>query len=282
MGKGKISAKAEIIDTKDKLKKAKRKWEDSMVSMWKICNPIAPRMLMDYGVGLTEIFASTVGQIIIRTPFWRGEDFTDSINMHEFLHWSIYPLDIFRALDDLTKSRELLMIESNIKEAKDLPYGLEELQFIQNILGDYLIHSHLLYTKPSIWWVLWDFLKMGGKFESDKVKDRDTAFQLYIGAYHFIDQVIPEWQFREQATQDDAKKIGDIVIKARTGNVTKAYAIKELAKIFHQYFERDEKEGGGREGEGEPKCPKCGENDWEVLKVYDKDEIEELSEDDRV
>jgi len=280
MGK-KPKTKIDVVDTKDKFKKAKRHWEDSMVNMWKICNPLAPRMLMDYGIGLTELYASTVGKIIIRTPFWRGEDFTNSINLHEFLHWSIYPLDIFRALDDLTKSRELLMIELNIKEAKNCPYPLEELQFIQNILGDYLIHTHLLYTKPTIWWTLWEFLKMGGKFEADKVKDRDTAFQLYIGAYHYIDNSIPSWQFREQQAEDDAKKIGSIVIKARTGNITKPYAIKELAKIFHQYFERDEKEGQG-EGQGDPKCPKCGENDWEVLKVYDKDEIESPETDDKL
>jgi len=279
MGK-KPSTKVEVIDTKDKLKKAKHKWEDSMVTMWKICNPIAPRMLMDYGVGLTEMYASTVGNILIRTPFWRGEDFTNGINMHEFLHWSIYPIDIFQALDHLTKARELLMIEQNIKDVKDCPYPIEELQFIQNILGDYLIHAHLLYTKPDIWWTLWEFLKMGGKFEADKVKNRDTAFQLYIGAYHFIDPINPAWQFKEQKAEDDAKKIGDLVIKARTGNITKPYAIKELTKIFHEYFKADEKEGNN--GQGEPKCPKCGSNDWEVLKVYDKDEIEEMPQDERV
>ena len=258
-----------IVISPDKEKEVKKEWEDSVVKTWRTCVPIAPKMLLDFKVTMLEIYASTVGQVVIMTPFWRGKKFTDAITRHEFLHYSLYPLDMFRGINDLTLARKMLMDDLKIVDIKKLEYGIREIQFIQNVLGDYLIHLQMAERNKDEWEVLWEHLVQGGKFEADKVKDRDTTFQLYISAYHFMNKDIPEFQTKDKASIENAQKISDLVLNCRKGIVSKPYAVKELAKIFHKYIKEDEEKGTG--DPGEPKCPKCGTNDFEIIKVL-KDE----------
>jgi len=247
------------------LKKVREEWEDSLVKTWRTCTPIAPKMLLDFKVAIVETYASTVGLIIINTPFWRGKTFTNAITRHEFLHYSLYPLDIFRGLNDLTLARQQLKDQLTPEEFKT--YSIGELQFIENVLGDYLIHLQMQELNKDEWEVMWNHLLEGGKFQADKVKDRDTTFQLYISAYHWMNNDIPEFQVSEKESMEKAQKIADIVLKARKGIVTKPFALKELALIFHSYIKEDEQKGKGEENNEEPKCPQCKSNDWEVVEV---------------
>ncbi len=50
--------------------------------------------------------------------------------------------------------------------------------------------------------------------------------------------------------------------------MSKVFALKELVKIFHKLVKEDGKKAEG-EGEGEPKCPKCGHDEFEVVGYED-------------
>jgi hypothetical protein len=258
----------------EKLKEVLGEWEDSLVKTWRTCIPIAPKMLLDFKVAMMEIYASTVGQVLIRTPFWRGKKFTDAITRHEFLHYSIYPLDIFRGISDLTLARKMLKEEISPQAFKE--YTIQELQFISNVLGDYLIHLQMMEKNKDEWVELWDHLVEGGKFQAEKIKDRDTAFQLYISAYHWMNEDVPEFKINDKGTKDKAKKVADIVLESRKGIVSKPFAIKELARLFHDHIKEDEKEAEKNKKDEEPKCPKCNTNDWEIVEILEKEDNESI------
>jgi DNA-directed RNA polymerase subunit M/transcription elongation factor TFIIS len=79
-------------------------------------------------------------------------------------------------------------------------------------------------------------------------------------------------QLGDPNAEKDSDMIADIIQKCYKGDIGKPYAIKEIAKIFHKYYEEDKKHQDGEgEGEGDPSCPKCGENDWEVTDVVEQD-----------
>jgi hypothetical protein len=263
----------EVI-TKDKEKQVRREFEDSTVFVWKTTSPIVNRMNQNFRVAIKEKYASTVGQVFSETPFYRGKLFTNGVTRHEFLHWGIYPIDVVCSVKDLFEAKDLLLFELGISRndknwGKKFPYELGELQLYQNMVGDYLIHLHMGKINPEEWRVLWQFLMVGGHQEK-----RDSTFKIYIAVYPRImpTQTTPI-QLGDPSADADADKIADIMIKCYKGDIGKPFAVKEIAKILHKYYEEDKKHQGedGEDGEGDPSCPKCGANDWEVEGVLETD-----------
>lgn len=263
----------EVI-TKDKEKQVRREFEDSTVYVWKTTSPIVNRMNQKFKVSIRELYASSVGQIFSETPFYRGKLFTNGVTRHEFLHWGIYPIDIVGSVKDLFEARDLLFFELGISKndknwGKKFPYELGELQLYQNMIGDYLIHVHMAKLNSEEWRVLWQFLMVGGHKQK-----RDSTFKIYIAVYPRIlpSQSTP-MPLGDPKSEKDADLIADLIQKCYKGDVGKPYAIKEIAKILHKYYEEDKKhpEEEGEDGDGDPNCPKCGANDWEVEGVIEQD-----------
>lgn len=272
----------EII-TKDKESMVRQEFDKALVQAWKTCSPICPKMLLELHVNPMEVYSSRPGYILTLTPFWRGPVFTKGVLAHEFYHWSIYPKDLWRGLEDLFRTRELLAKELKFTPKKKkagmfdeqedwtgFKYSISEIQFIQNILGDYLINLHIADRHPELWEDLWGFLYKDGTFyEGSKAKQRDTTFMLYLSVYPKFLNTQPI-QLMTKETEQDSQKIFDIMTNVIDGQITYPYACKELAKIFHKYIQADEQEGKGK-GEGDAKCPKCGNDEFEVVGHWDDD-----------
>ena len=261
----------EVI-TKDKEKAVRREFEDSTVYVWKTMSPIANRMNHTFKVAIREKYYSTVGQIFSETPFWRGKLFTNGVIRHEFGHYCLYPLDVFTSLKDLFECRDLLMKELGIDKrdkewGKKFPYALAELQLYQNMLGDYLIHIHMASRYEEEWRALWQFLLFGGYQEK-----RDSTFKVYVAVYpRLLPDKSSPIQLQDAQAEKDADDIAVIVQKVIRGEVGKPWAIKEIAKILHKYYEEDKKHGEQNGEEGETACPKCGSKDFEITDVLERD-----------
>lgn len=272
----KIVPKGVEVITADKEKAVRREFEDATVYVWKTTSPIVNRMLHQLVISVFEQYFSTVGHVVSQTPFWRGRLFTHGVLRHEFLHWGIYPIDTFKALRDLTDARGMLMRELAISErdrdwGKKFPYTINELQLYQNILGDYLVNLHIALRRQNEWRALWKFLEVGGNREK-----RPSCFKVYLAVYPKLlpHQNLPPINLNDPSADADVRKIVSLIKKVIKGKVGKAYAIKELAKIFHKYYEEDKKHqkgDGSCGGQADPRCPKCGANDWEVKGVLEQD-----------
>jgi len=278
-----VKSKIEVI-TQAKFSKITQEFEDSMLRVWKNSAIIVPRMLLDFRVHFQEIYASIPGKILVFTPFWRGRTFSDSILLHEFLHWAIYPIDLFKSLHDLFMARRLLADElgykpkirqtdlyGKVEEWKDFEYSVREFGFCQNVLGDYLINIHIHDYHPTLFDELWQFLYHDGTFyEEQKQLKRDTSFLLYLSVYPEILTELTPVTLIDPQTEKDRDSIVKIIEEMRRGRMSKAFAIKELVKIFHDYLKKDEKNKGKGKGQGgEPKCPQCGHDEFEVVGFED-------------
>jgi len=140
--------------TKKNFNKIAKRLEELQVRSWKMSRPIFPKMTLYFKVFPIESYFSTVGQIWWVTPYWRGDAFALSILFHEGHHWNIYPLDIFRAIKDIFEARRLLAEEIGFVPEKiqkslwrveedwsQFAYSTAELQFVENILGDYCLEG---------------------------------------------------------------------------------------------------------------------------------------------
>lgn len=283
---GPVKGNIEVI-TPDKLEKIRQEFEDSTLRVWRTSKKIVPKMLLDFRVHFQEIYASTVGSIFVWTPFFRGRVFTDGILMHEFLHWAIYPIDLWQGLKDLFSSRRLLAEEIKfIPEIKEtdlygeledwtkFPYQIREMQFVQNILGDYLINIHIHNYHLDLFEELWKFLFHDGTFyEQQKQLQRDTTFLLYLSVYPELLPKLDPVKLLDPQSEKDRDKIAVIITEVREGRMSKAFALKELVKIFHPYLVKDAKGQGQGQGQGgkmePPKCPQCGHDEFEVTEYQD-------------
>ena len=274
-----------VVITRKNFDKIKQIFEDAVWRVWKLTTLIVPKMYLDFRVNFQEIYASTIGRIFAFTPFWRGKAFTDVILMHEFLHWAIYPIDIYRGLKDISRARILLAEEMKFKPSikKDTILGeredwsnfshpIQEFAFVQNLLGDYLINLHIHDNHPILFKDLWKFLYQDGSFyeEQKKIK-RDKTFLLYLSAYPELLPQLPEVVFIDPQNETKRDKIVTIIREVRDGKMSKVFAIKELVKIFHDSLKEDQKdsEEKGKGKQQDPKCPSCGKNDFEIVEYED-------------
>ena len=286
--KPKLADGENTVITKNNYRKVMRDFEESVLRTWKSSTMIVPKMCLEFRVHFQEVYASTTGRIWAFTPFWRGRVFTDGIMMHEFLHWAIYPVDLFSGIGDIFRARRLLAeevkFEPDIKETSlygemedwsKFKYQVKEFAFIQNVLGDYLINLHIHDNHPELFKELWKFLHKDGTFyEQQKQIKRDTTFLLYLSVYSELEPALDEVPLQDPKSVKDKEKIAQIVREVRKGRMSKVYALKELVKIFHPYLEADaqaqkEGEGEGSGQEGEPKCPQCGHDEFEVVGYED-------------
>lgn len=282
--KAPVKGKIEVI-SKKKYPLVKQAFEDCTLWVWRHSKIIVPKMFLDFRIHFQEIYASTVGTIWVFTPFWRGTEFTQSILMHEFLHWAIYPIDLYQGLRNVFLARRMLAEElqftPEIKETdlygeledwSKFEYRIQEFSFVSNILGDYLINLHIHDYFPYLWKELWKFLYHDGTFyEQQKALKRDTTFMLYLSVYPEILQGLDQVTLIDPQSEKDKDKIVDIMREVRRGRMSKVYALKELTKIFHPYLQKDskEKKRKGGSGQGEPKCPQCGHDEFEVTAYED-------------
>lgn len=283
---GPIKGKTEVISPK-KYPQIKQAFEDCALWVWKHSKIIVPKMNLDFRVYFQEIYASTVGRIWIFTPFWRGTEFTQSILMHEFLHWAIYPVDLWKGLENIFMARRFLAkdlgykpqitendLYGEVEDWKDFEYSIKEFSFVSNILGDYLINLHIHDYFPYLWKELWSFLYHDGTFyEQQKALKRDTTFMLYLSVYPEFLNGLDQVNLLDPKSEIDRDKIADIIKEVRKGRMSNVYALKELVKIFHNYLMQDakdaQKQGKGAGQGGEPKCPQCGHDEFEITGYED-------------
>jgi len=272
-----------VIITPDRVPKIKKEYEESLVRCWRNTNPMAPKMLLEFHVAPQEVYASTPGYIFFFTPIFRGRSFTDAVMSHEFYHWSIHPKDIFRGLKELFTARQMLA-----KELKFVPpivkqYGREyedwskfeyqpkELQFVQNLMGDWLINWHLYETHQELWKELWQFLYFDGTFyEKQKALKRDSTFILYLSVYNILIPGLEKVDLIDPQAEKIRDKAANIIQEFKKGRMSGAFTLKELAKIFHKFIQEDQKNGEGND-QGNYKCPKCGNEDFDVTGYEDPD-----------
>lgn len=274
----------ELISPKN-YSKIKERLEELLVRSWRISRPLFPKMKLDFQVHPFESYFSTVGQIWWATPFWRGDNFSLSILLHEGHHWNIYPVDSFRALKEVYEARRLLAEEVHfepLKKQKGLyrieedwskfEYSIEEFQFVQNILGDYLVNLLIYDNYPTVWNDLWNFLAGEGTFYiKQKALPRDTTFALYLAVYPELIPNLSKIDIKEEESKEKISKIAKTVKDVRGGRISSTYAIKELVKLFHKNIVQDIKEGIEGNGEGELVCPKCNSNEgWEIVEYFDE------------
>ena len=285
-----MKSRKELI-TPNKREKIHKRIEELLVRCWRQSRPIFPKMSLEFRVYPEEVYYSTVGKIFWITPFWRGDDFTTAILYHEGHHWNIYPVDIFRSLKEIFDARRLLAEEEKYtpkrikkglyREEEDwstFKYSIQEIQFVQNILGDYLVNLHIHDTYPRIWKSLWSFLKKEGTFYKEgKAMKRDTTFDLYLAVYPELLSDLEKISLNNPLSNEKVPLIAKIVKEVRRGNISTTYALKELVKLFHFHIQSDyqhlrekKEQGGGRGGQGNVKCPRCGHEDWEIVAYTDK------------
>jgi len=245
------------VVSKDEYKEYLMKWEDNLVSAWKDSNPLAPKMLLKYLVTIRENYSSTVGEVLIQTPFWRGELFSKAILLHEFLHWSIYPKDIFTALRDVNEAKELLKGYKKDKK-KEIPLCI--IQFCENILGDYIVNSRIYQIKREYWNILWTYLVLAESLEKSK------GFSIYVASYQYLLD-FSKADIRiilKPELERKAKQIANIVKLVKNAKLSHARAIAEITKIFLPILEEEQK----KKIPCKSNCPKCNNDEFEILEVY--------------
>lgn len=264
-----------------------RRLEDLHVRCWRMSRPLYPRMRLEFKVFPDEHYFSTVGQIWWVTPFWRGDAFATSILFHEGHHWNIYPVDIFRSLRELFEARRLLAEELDFKpimirrslfrteeDWSKFPHPIEEFQFVENILADYLVNWLVHDNYPTVWNDLWDFLALEGTFYTkEKALTRDSTFILYIAVFPELIPGLSKIDVKEASSLVKIPKIAKVVKDCRTGRISTVYALKELTKLFHENIMRDfkEAEGNGEGKESKMECPKCHTDEgWEIVEYFDE------------
>jgi len=254
------------------------------VTVWKMTRPICPKMSFIFSITPYERYYSIVGKIFWETPIYRGRDFSEAILLHEHLHWSIYPVDFFRSVEDIFKARRLLAQEIGFEPVKKrislwrveedwskFKYPIEEIKFVQNILADYLVNLHIYDNYKYHWEVLYHFLTENKRFISEeKEKQVDSAYDLYVAVYPYLIQDLKHIPLKEKESERKAKQIAKIVLQARKKTITTAFALKELTKLFHRHLKRDAKEKGKEGKEKELRCPKCKHKDWEIVAYQDE------------
>lgn len=256
------------------------------IHCWKMSRPLFPRMRLDFRVFPHESYFSTTGQIWWITPFWRGDAFALSLLFHEGHHWNIYPVDIFRSLKEVFDARRLLAEEVGFKpeikkrslwateeDWSKFGHPIEEFQFVENILGDYLINWHIHDIYPTVWNDLWNFLYIDGTFYTkEKALKRDTTFLLYMAVYPELITGLPAIAVQEQASIDKIPKIAKIIRDCRGARISTTYALKELTKLFHDIIMKDFKEGQeNAEGKaGKMECPQCHNDEWQITAYQDE------------
>ena len=274
--------KVEVITGANKAR-VKQEFEDSLLRCYRTSRFLIPRMNLDFKVWFQEVYSSVVGEIFCYTPFWRGRTFTDCIMMHESSHWTIYPVDLFRGLRDLFTARSLLAKDAKftpkvketdlygrVEDWTNFPYSVKEIQFIQNVLGDYLVNSYLHDYHPELFKVLWDFLYHEGTFyERQKQLKRDTTFLLYLSVYPKMFPKLQSIQLLDPKTEEDSLRIEETISEVKQGRMSNPFAVKELAKVFHPYLEKDSRDSKEGEGGEPPKCPNCGHEEFEVVAYED-------------
>jgi len=265
-----------------------RRLEELHVRCWKMSRPLYPRMRLDFRVFPDEHYFSTTGQIWFVTPFWRGDAFATSILCHEGHHWNIYPIDIFKSIKDIFEARKLLAEELNFKpeikkktlwateeDWSKFSHPVQEFQFVENILGDYLINLHIHDNYPTVWNDLWHFLSVEGTFYTkEKALKRDTAFILYIAVFPELIPGLKAIDVQEASSLAKIPKIAKVVKDCRAGRISTTYALKELTKLFHENIMKDFKEGqeGGEGKQDEMNCPKCHSKEgWVITEYFDED-----------
>lgn len=278
-----FKSKVEII-TPDKVKEVRQKFEDSALWVWRNSKVIVPKMQLDFKVHFQEIYASTVGKVWIYTPFWRGEDFAKVILLHEELHSAIWPIDLYRGLRTIFLARRKLAEEVNFKpkvikedlferveDWSQFEYKIEEFSFVNNILADYFVNLHIHDHFPELWETLWNFLYFDGTFyEQQKALKRDTTFILYLSVYPELLKELSPIKLRDTQTKRDKEKIVKILSEMKDRKVSKAFSLKELVKIFHPYLQKDlEDEMKGSSGSGDPRCPRCKNDTFEITAYQD-------------
>lgn len=273
--------------TPKNVQKIQRRVEELLVRCWKMSRPIFPRMRLDFRVFPQESYFSTAGQIWWLTPFWRGDEFTCAILMHEGHHWNIYPVDLFRSIKEMFEARMFLAEELKFKpeiiqrglwrreeDWSKFPHPIEEFQFVENILGDYLINWHIHDNYPNVWNDIWDFLfKEGTFYAKEKALKRDTTYMLYIAVYPELLDNMPPIKVKEQASLDKIPKIAKLIRDCRAGRLSTTYTLKELTKLFHENIMKDFAEGqeGGEGKDGTLECPVCHSDEWELAEYQKKD-----------
>jgi len=265
-------------------KKIESLLEELSVSTWKMTRPIAPKMRLFFSVTPVERYFSMVGKIFWYSPVWRGQDFSETILLHEYLHWVIYPVSLIRSIEEIFQARKLLASEVGFKPVKKryslwrveedwskFEYGVEEFKFAQNVLGDYLVNLHI-HDNYEFWWkVLFKFLVSSKKFYHEKEELQfDTSFDLYLAAYSYLIPEIKEMKLKEKSAQRKAKELAKLVVQTRAKKISTAFALKEIVKIFHPFIKREKKKGRKSGEEGELSCPKCKHKDWEIVAYQDK------------
>jgi hypothetical protein len=272
------------VITEDKLPKYIQRLGQILVQTWKMSNPIIPKMKLVFKVSPYEVYFSTPGSIFWISPFWRGDAFVEAILFHEGHHWNIYPVDLFRGLKEMFDARRLLAEEEGFKpkkiklslwaeeeDWKDFKYTLEEIQFVQNILGDYLINLHIRKQYPTVWRDTWNFISSEGTVEQKGMaRPRDSAFMLYIAVYPLLCPELQKIHVKEQASRDKMPKIAELVRQVQEAKISTTFALKEMVKLFHDNIESDKKEGE-KEQDEDMKCPQCGNDEWEITE-YQKDD----------
>jgi len=233
-------------------KKVKEKLKELLLRSWKASRPFFPKMRLIF-----------------------KEDFTRAILFHEGFHWNIYPVSVWRSLEETFKVRELLAEEEGFQPKKiqkglyrteedwsGFKYTIAEIQFVQNILGDYLINWHIHDYYPTVWDALWNFLYK-----------RDTTFQLYLAVYSHLIPGVPSYPLKTKEAQEKIEKIAKIVRACKLEKISTIYATRELVKLFHPHIEADFKQKGKGQGQGKGgtlKCPACGHDEFEITAYQDK------------
>jgi len=270
-----------------KVNKIKEKLRELLLRSWKTSRPFFPRMRLIFRVSPIEKYFSTAGSVFWYTPYWRGEDFARAILFHEGHHWNIFPVSVWRSLEEVFKVRELLAEEKGFQPKKiqrglyhveedwsGFKYSIAEIQFVQNILGDYLVNWHIHDNYPTVWKALWDFLYKEGKFYlKDKNLKRDTTFELYLAVYSHLIPGVDPYPLKTKMARGKIEKIAEIVRACKLKKITTIYATRELVKIFHPHIEADFREQERRKGKGSSeamKCPKCGNDEFEITAYQDE------------
>ena len=279
--------KNEII-TKKSFPKVKKRVEELLVRCWKMSKPIYPKMLLDFKVNPQESYFSQPGKVWFLSPLWRGDDFVVSILFHEGHHWNIYPVDLLRSLKEVFDARNLLAEEIGFKPTiihrglwkteedwSGFGHPVEEFQYVENILGDYLINLLIHDNYTTVWDALWNFLSLEGQFVvAGKVVKRDTTFLLYIAVYSELVIGLKSPILMSQESIAKVPKIAKIVKECRSGRISTTFAVKELVKLFHSNIMEDAKEQkkeGDGEGKGKQECPVCKNDEFEITEYQKED-----------